>query len=81
MSLRDDMKLSWEYDDTHFTPPNNPLLSKRLVTERVNAIKNMLLFLGSKSGLSDNDSVSSVIKGIDILIGDIEADKLAPGNL
>jgi|14BtaG_2_1085337.scaffolds.fasta_scaffold00103_7 hypothetical protein len=81
MSLRDDMKLSWEYDDTHFTPPNNPLLSKRLVTERVNAIKNMLLFLGSKSGLSDNDSVSSAIKGIDILIGDIEADKLAPGNL
>ena len=41
----------------------------------------MLLFIGSKSGLPDDDSVSLVIKGIDILIKDIEADKLAPGNL
>ncbi len=81
MSLRDDMKLSWKYNDTHFTPPNNPILSKRLVTERVNTIKDMLLFIGSKSGLPDDDSVSLVIKGIDILIKDIEADKLAPGNL
>jgi len=81
MSLRDDMKLSWEYNDTHFTPPNNPVLSKRLVIERVNVIKDMLLFLGSKSGLSDSDSISTAIRSINTLIEDIKADKLAPGNL
>ena len=42
MSLRDDMKLRWRYNDTEFTPPNNPLLSKRLVLENLNQILSLL---------------------------------------
>ena len=38
------------------TKSSNPTVSKFLVIKRINAIKNMLLFRGSKSGLSDDDS-------------------------
>ncbi len=75
MSLRDDMKLSWEYNDTHFTPPNNPLVSKRLVIENLNQILDLL-----EEG-NDGESPYLAAKGISQLISDIEDDKLKPGNL
>lgn len=70
MSLRDDMKLRWRYNDTEFTPPNNPLLSKRLVLENLNQILSLL-----------KEDPPGVKKRIEFLIYDIKNDKLKPGNL
>jgi hypothetical protein len=75
MSLRDDMKLSWEYNDTHFTPPNNPLVSKRLVIENLNQILDLL-----EEG-NDGESPYLAAERISRLIEDINNDKLKPGNL
>jgi len=58
----------------------NPTVSKSLVIKRINAIKDMLLFRGSKSGLSDNDSAFMAIRSINVLIDDIKSDNLSIGN-
>jgi hypothetical protein len=77
MSLRDDMKIDWEYNDTKFTPPNNPLLSKRLVIERLNKIKDILL----TEKIPNDYSTIEAIKNMNVLIQEIQEDKLKPGNL
>lgn len=59
---------------------SNPTVSKSLVIKRINAIKDMLLFRGSKSGLSDNDSVFMAIRSINVLINDIKSDNHTIGN-
>ena len=53
---------------------SNPTVSKKLVIKRINAIKDILLFRGSKSGLSDDDSIFMAIRSINVLINDIKAD-------
>ena len=67
MGLRDD----WQYSNTKFTPPQNPLLSKRLVIKNLNQI---LKLLEDKSPYLATDRIK-------FLISDIENDKLKPGNL
>ncbi len=62
------------------TKPSNPTVSKSLVIKRINAIKDMLLFRGSKSGLSDDDSVFMATRSINVLIDDIKSDNLSIGN-
>jgi len=62
------------------TKPSNPTVSKFLVIKRINAIKDMLLFRGSKSGLSDDDSTFMAIRSINVLIDDIKSDNLSIGN-
>lgn len=62
------------------TKSSNPTVSKFLVIKRINAIKNMLLFRGSKSGLSDDDSVFMATRSINVLIDDIKSDNLSIGN-
>lgn len=75
MSLRDDMKINWEYNDTEFTPPKNPLLSKRLVIENLNQILDLL-----EKG-NDGESPYLAAERISSLISNIKDDKLKPGNL
>lgn len=75
MSLRDDMKISWKYNDTEFTPPNNPLLSKVLIIERLGQIQQIL-----EQG-NDGESPYLAAEKITYLIEDINNDKLKPGNL
>ena len=75
MSLRDDMKINWEYNDTEFTPPKNPTLSKRLVIENLNQILDLL-----EQG-NDGESPYLAAKRISSLISNIKDDKLKPGNL
>ncbi len=77
MSLRDDMKINWEYNDTKFTHPSNPLLSKRLVIERLNKIKDILL----TEKIPNDYSTIEAIKNMNVLIQEIQEDKLKPGNL
>ena len=62
------------------TKSSNPTVSKFLVIKRINAIKDMLLFRGSKSGLSDNDSAFMAIRSINVLIDDIKSDNLSISN-
>tara|TARA_R110002073_G_C9355939_1_gene571025 strand:+ start:716 stop:967 length:252 start_codon:yes stop_codon:yes gene_type:complete len=62
------------------TKSSNPTVSKSLVIKRINAIKDMLLFRGSKSGLSDDDSVFMATRSINVLIDDIKSDNLSIGN-
>jgi len=62
------------------TKPSNPTVSKSLVIKRINAIKDMLLFQGNKSGLSDDDSVFMATRSINVLIGDIKSDNLSISN-
>jgi len=62
------------------TKPLNPTVSKSLVIKRINAIKDMLLFRGSKSGLSDDDSVFMATRSINVLIDDIKSDNLSISN-
>tara|TARA_R110002072_G_scaffold56403_10_gene146200 strand:- start:227 stop:478 length:252 start_codon:yes stop_codon:yes gene_type:complete len=62
------------------TKPSNPTVSKSLVIKRINAIKDMLLFRGSKSGLSDDDSVFMATRSINVLIDDIKSDNLSISN-
>jgi len=59
---------------------SNPTVRKSLVIKRINAIKDMLLFRGSKSGLSDDDSVFMAIRSINVLINDIKSDNHSIGN-
>tara|TARA_R110000796_G_scaffold239766_2_gene360547 strand:+ start:465 stop:692 length:228 start_codon:yes stop_codon:yes gene_type:complete len=75
MSLRDDMKIDWEYNDTNFIPPKNPTLSKRLVIENLNHIQQIL-----EEG-NDGESPYLAAKRITLLIEDINNDKLKPSNL
>lgn len=75
MSLRDDMKINWKYNDTEFIPPNNPTLSKRLVIENLNQILDLL-----EQG-NDGESPYLAAKRISSLISNIKDDKLKPGNL
>ena len=68
-------------DGEFITPGNsNPTVSKSLVIKRINAIKDMLLFRGNKSGLSDDDSVFMAIRSINVLINDIKSDNHSIGN-
>jgi hypothetical protein len=71
MGLRDD----WQYSDTKFTPPQNPLLSKRLVIENLNQILDLL-----EQG-NDGESPYIAAERISSLISDIKNDKLKPGEL
>tara|TARA_R110000803_G_scaffold65412_2_gene126541 strand:+ start:720 stop:947 length:228 start_codon:yes stop_codon:yes gene_type:complete len=75
MSLRDDMKIDWEYNDTNFIPPENPTLSKRLVIKRLNQIQQLL-----EEG-NDGESPYLAAEKITFLIEDINSDKLKPGSL
>ena len=69
-------------EDGEFITPgsSNLTVSKSLVIKRINAIKDMLLFRGSKSGLSDDDSVFMAIRSINVLINDIKSDNHTIGN-
>tara|TARA_R100000734_G_C3307021_1_gene97534 strand:- start:909 stop:1115 length:207 start_codon:yes stop_codon:yes gene_type:complete len=68
MSFRDTVK---EWIDKGFTPPSNPLCSKRLVIKNLKEILNLL----------ENESTYLAADRIKFLISDIENDKLKPGNL
>lgn len=68
MSLREQVR---EWIDKGFTPPSNPLVSKRLVLKNLNQIKQLL----------EEDSPYMATERIKWLIDDIENDKLKPGEL
>ena len=68
MSFRDTVK---EWLSEGYTPPSNPLCSKRLVIKNLKEILNLL----------ENESTYIAADRIKFLISDIEDDKLKPGNL
>ena len=68
MSFRDTVK---EWLSEGYTPPSNPLCSKRLVIKNLKEILNLL----------ENESTYLAADRIKFLISDIENDKLKPGNL
>ena len=59
---------------------SNPTVSKSLVIKRINAIKDILLFCGNKSGLSNDDASFMAIRSINVLINDIKSDNLSIDN-
>ena len=68
MSFRDTVK---EWLSEGYTPPSNPLCSKRLVIKNLKQIQQLL----------EDGSPYIAAERIKFLISDIEADKLKPGNL
>ncbi len=68
MSFRDTVK---EWLSEGYTPPSNPLCSKRLVIKNLNQILQLL----------EDNSPYLAADRIRFLISDIENDKLKPGNL
>jgi len=68
MSLRDKAR---KWLDNGFTPPPNPLCSKRLVLKNLNQILSLL----------EDDSPYIAKERIKFLINDIQSDKLKAGEL
>ena len=68
MSFRDTVK---EWLSEGYTPPSNPLCSKRLVIKNLKQILQLL----------EDESPYIAADRIKFLISDIEDDKLKPGNL
>ena len=68
MSFRDTVE---EWLSEGFTPPSNPLCSKRLVIKNLKQILQLL----------EDESPYIAADRIRFLISDIENDKLKPGNL
>jgi|TARA_R110001632_G_scaffold24698_1_gene68572 hypothetical protein len=68
-------------ESTESASISNPTVSKALIIKRINEIKNILLFCGSKSGLSNDDSAFMAVRSINVLIDEINSDKLTASNL
>lgn len=62
------------------TEVKNHAISKPLIIKRITDIKNILLFCGSKSGLTNEDSAFMAVRSINTLLDEIKNDELAIGN-
>tara|TARA_Y100000385_G_C12940091_1_gene570661 strand:- start:476 stop:715 length:240 start_codon:yes stop_codon:yes gene_type:complete len=59
-------------ETTESTSISDSTISKALVIKKINEIKNILLFCGNKSGMSNDDASFMAIRSINVLIDEIK---------
>ena len=59
-------------ESTESTSISDSTISKALVIKKINEIKNILLFCGNNSGLSNDDAAFMAIRSINVLINEIK---------
>lgn len=70
--LIEEGKITETTESTESTSISDSTISKALVIKKINEIKNILLFCGNKSGLSNDDAAFMAIRSINVLINEIK---------